>query len=112
MTFNRAVTTDFGALLAVIHLVFGALVLATFTNLGACLADDMGHFAFMSHIFSCQSAYRCAVHIQHDAVSQRRDIRLTQASLGAALASQCARMAGFDTGLELVVGHNDLHAKR
>ena len=104
--FVRATEADLRARLAMLHLEFCAFIAASFTQLCASLANRTGKFAAACHIAGRHAAYLGAVHIQGNAACHRLRIGFLQAGCCAMVAGICARVAGFDTGCKLFMGHD------
>ena len=104
--FVRATTAGLCARLAMFHLEFCAFVAASVTQLCASLADRTGKFAAARHIAGRHAANLGAVHIQRNAARHRLRIGFLQTGGCAMVAGICARIAGFDTGCKLFMGHD------
>lgn len=90
-----ATLTSLGAFLAMISVVFRALVAALIADLGAELADLLDELAVAGHITCGQTADCGAVHIQTDTVGHHLDVVFTKTGNGAHVAIVRAAVAGF-----------------
>jgi len=86
LAFFSALHARFGALLAVIHLMFRAFLTACAADLGAKGTELLGVLTFTAHQCGGQPTNVCAVTVQLDAASHHFYVILTQASRGARFA--------------------------
>lgn len=92
-------------ILAVLCLVFGALVRASFADIGAQPADLRCVLAGPAHQLGGQAAYCCAFIVQFNAAGQYLRIRLLQAGCGAGVARLGTLVTSLDARLELILIH-------
>jgi hypothetical protein len=107
-TFLRTLPAGFQACLAVIHLVFGALILATFADFHAGATDGRHHLAVPCHVCGRKPADFRAVYVYRNAVGHRMHIGFMQARAGTTVTSNSAGVTRGDTGLILGILHGRL----
>lgn len=93
------------AILAVLRLVFSALVRASFADIGAQLADLHCVLAGPAHELGGQAANCCAFIVQFNAAGHHLRIWLLKAGCGAGVACLGTMVASLDTRLELILIH-------
>jgi hypothetical protein len=93
------------AILAVLRLVFSALVRASFADIGAQLADLLRVLAGPAHELGGEAANCCAFIVQFNAAGHHLRIRLLKAGCGADVACLGTLVASLDTRLELILNH-------
>jgi len=96
-----------GAILAVVHLMLGALIATGLANSCAQGANSFRVFAIARHRRGCQCAYRGAVHVQRNAARHHFYIGFRQAGGRAVVAACCAGVAGLNTGIKFMLSHPD-----
>jgi hypothetical protein len=92
----------------VIHLVLSALSATCFADIGTEAADLLHELRTAAHVGSRGKADLGAISIKPDAFRHSCDIFFAEAGVGAMLAFLRAPQTSVDTGLVLLVGHDDL----
>src|SRR3569833_2792802 len=77
--FIRAAPASLRAILAMLHLMLGALVSAGIADFGAKLTQDVGEFAIPRHVAGRHSADLRAIHVQCDAARHNLHVLLLHA---------------------------------
>lgn len=95
----------FGAFLAMVGFVFGALGAAVIADFGAKSADVRGKFGTSGHLAGGERAKVGATTIKLDAAGHHVDIGFAKAGGGAAFTGFAASVAGLDAVVERVVMH-------
>jgi len=103
--FFSALKACLGALLAMRHVVLGALVTARLTDVGTQGADSPGMFAATGHCRRSQRADLRAIHVQRNAPRHRLDVLLLQTGSRAVIAGNNTSVAGFNTIIEGLMTH-------
>jgi hypothetical protein len=97
-----------GALLAMLRLVFAALLGAHVAHERAGLADGAGGLAPAAHHSRRQPAQLGTVHIERNAARHHLHVLLLQAGGEARVTGGGAVVTGFDTRLKLLLLHDQL----
>ncbi len=98
-----------GARLAVVDLVFCALVCTGVANFRASHADRAAHFTAARHVGGGQAADFRAIDVERNAVGHFFGIGFTKAGYCAIITGIRADLAGFNAGLKYRMCHGVLH---
>jgi hypothetical protein len=105
---GRAAAAGRGAILAMLHLVRGALVRAHVAQVSASLTDGAGGLTGARHHACGQSAQLGAVDVKGNAARHHLDVLFLQAGGRAHITRIRTIIAGFDTRLVLLLLHCSL----
>ena len=102
----RAASAGLSAFTAVILVMLLALVGAGLADLRACGADCVGKLAASTHETGRIAADRRTVNVQGDASRHHLHVLFVQAGRDAVITGGSAFVAGIDTILHFLVGHD------